>query len=289
MKKLIIISSILLLALIGLFIYDYKRFNDGLLHVTFCDVGQGDGIFIKTPGGKNILIDAGPDKSIIDCLSSHMPFWDRTIHKMILSHPHDDHFFGMYYVIDRYNVLTFDTEDLFNNTEGFKGLIEKVNKEKAVKKTVFSGDKLSTTDGVEIEVVSPSRTYLDLVSPSRLIAERGEQASLIQKLSYKDFDIYFASDNDYEIIDFTYEKQSDPIEVLQVPHHGSRFGLTIELIDKINPQLAVISVGKNKYGHPAKEILEILRNKDIRILRTDEEGDIEIVTDGKTWQVIRPH
>ncbi len=271
---------------LGLFvIYDYIRINDGKLHVVFCDVGQGDGIFIRTPSRKNILIDAGPDKSIVRCLSSHMPFWDRTIHKMILSHPHDDHFFGMQFVLDRYSVLSFDTEDLYNNTKGYKDLMEKVKKEKADMNVIYFGDILSTSDGMNIEVMSPSRTYLDLVSPNRLIAERGEQASLIQQLSYKDFDIYFASDNDYEIIDFTFENQSDPIEVLQVPHHGSRFGLTKQLLEKLSPQVAVISVGKNNYGHPSKEVIELLKNKEIKVLRTDLAGDLEIITDGKMWKI----
>ena len=285
MKKGFMIAFLLIIGITGIFVYQYIRFYDGLLHIVICDVGQGDGIFIRTPKNKNILIDGGPDRSILRCLSSHMPFWDRTIHKMILSHPHEDHYFGMHYVIDRYDVLTFDTEDLFNNTKGYIDLIEKIRKEKAVMKNIYSGDILSTIDGVKIEVMSPSRTYLDVVSPNRIIAERGEQASLIQQLSYKDFDIYFASDNDYEIIDFTYEKKSDPVEVLQVPHHGSRFGLTSQLIKKINPKLAIISVGINKYGHPHKDTIEILRNEDIKILRTDEEGDIEIVTDGETWQI----
>ena len=284
MKRVFIIGSLLLLGLGAFVVYDYIRINDGKLHVVICDVGQGDGIFIRTPSRKNILIDAGPDKSIVRCLSSHMPFWDRTIHKLILSHPHDDHFFGMQFVLDRYSVLSFDTEDLYNDTKGYKDLMEKVNKEKAVMNVIYSGDILSTSDGMNIEVVSPSRIYLDLVSPNRLIAERGEQASLIQQLSYKDFDIYFASDNDYEIIDFTFENQSDPIEVLQVPHHGSRFGLTKQLLEKVSPQVAVISVGKNNYGHPSKEVIELLKNKEVKVLRTDQKRDIEIVTDGVRWQ-----
>ena len=279
------IISLLVLGLGMFVIYDYFRINDGKLHVVFCDVGQGDGIFIRTPSRKNILIDAGPDKSIVRCLSSHMPFWDRTIHKLILSHPHDDHFFGMQFVLDRYSVLSFDTEDLYNNTKGYKDLMEKVKKEKADMNVIYFGDILSTSDGMNIEVMSPSRTYLDLVSPNRLIAERGEQASLIQQLSYKDFDIYFASDNDYEIIDFTFENQSDPIEVLQVPHHGSRFGLTKQLLEKLSPQVAVISVGKNNYGHPSKEVIELLKNREIKVLRTDLAGDLEIITDGKMWKI----
>ena len=83
----------------------------------------------------------------------------------------------------------------------------------------------------------------------------------------------------------TYEDQSEPIEVLQLPNHGSRVGWASQLIKKINPKLASSSVGMNKYGHRHKDTIEILRSKDIRILRTDEEVDLEIVTDGVTWQI----
>lgn len=285
MKKWFVIVLILIIALSGKFIYEYKRFNDGLLHITFCDVGQGDAVFIRTPDGYNILIDGGPDMSVLHCLSRHMPFWERTIHKLILSHPHDDHYFGMQYVLDRYNVLTFDIEDLFNNTASYRNLIRNIKEENAVVKTVYANDLLSIKDGVRIEVISPSGTYLDLVSPKRLIAEKGEQAALIQRLTYKEFDIYFTSDNDFEIIDFTFESTINPIEVLQVPHHGSRFGLNKTFLNKVKPKLAVISVGENKYGHPHKDTLKLLQESKIKTLRTDEKGDIEIVTDGSFWQV----
>src|SRR5437867_4244168 len=99
MKKVLYVTTVAVIFLIVFAFYDYSRFSDGKLHITFCNVGQGDGIFIRTPSGKNILIDGGPDKSILSCLAEHMPFWDRTIHLMFLSHPHDDHFAGLYYVI----------------------------------------------------------------------------------------------------------------------------------------------------------------------------------------------
>lgn len=285
MRKGLLVGCLLFIALMGFFVYDYNRFNDGKLHIVFCDVGQGDAVFIRTPGAKNILIDGGPDKSIIYCLNSHMPFWDRTIHKMILSHPHDDHFFGMHYVLDRYDVLTFDTEDLSHSTDSYKDLIKKISYEKSVNKKISQGDFLETKDELRIDVKSPSKEILDIVSPNRLIAERGEQASLIQHLQYKEFDLYFASDNDAEIINETFKTKSDPIEVLQVPHHGSRFGLTPDLVRKINPKAAIISVGKNNYGHPSKEILKMFSDLSIKLFRTDEIGDVEIVTDGKSWEV----
>ena len=76
------------------------------------------------------------------------------------------------------------------------------------------------------------------------------------------------------------------IELLQVPHHGSKTGLDNDFLDRVRPRLAVVSVGKNnRYGHPSEEILKILRNKDIKKLRTDLNGEIETISDGKGWWV----
>ena len=76
------------------------------------------------------------------------------------------------------------------------------------------------------------------------------------------------------------------IDVLQVPHHGSKTGLNSEILAVLKPELAVISVGaKNKYGHPTQEIIKMLGDKDIQILRTDEQGDIELISDGKGFEI----
>src|SRR5438105_9092865 len=112
MKKLLVLSSLTLFLLAGLCIYQYIHFHDGKLHIVFCDVGQGDAILIVTPNNKHILVDAGPDRKTIDCLSKHMAFWDRTIDLFILTHPHADHFSGSYYVLDRYIILGFATENI---------------------------------------------------------------------------------------------------------------------------------------------------------------------------------
>jgi competence protein ComEC len=72
---------------------------------------------------------------------------------------------------------------------------------------------------------------------------------------------------------------------LQVPHHGSRTGLERELLEVLAPQMAIISVGKNNYGHPSKEIVKLLGVQDIKLLRTDMNGNIEIVSDGRRWWI----
>src|SRR4051812_44999369 len=102
MKNSILFTFVGLVLVIVLAVFEAGKFNDGKLHVIFCNVGQGDAIFIRTPNGKNMLIDGGPDRSVLNCLAKHMPFWERRIDLMLLTHPHADHFMGMYYVLDRY-------------------------------------------------------------------------------------------------------------------------------------------------------------------------------------------
>lgn len=71
-----------------------------------------------------------------------------------------------------------------------------------------------------------------------------------------------------------------------MPHHGSKNGLTKKLLDAVTPEVAVISVGKNnRYGHPHEEVLNLLSEKEVKILRTDQKGNIEVVANGSTWWV----
>jgi len=296
-RKIIFTGAISLFLLGLIFFYQNSLFSDGKLHIIFCDVGQGDGVFIKTPKGTDIVIDGGPNDSILSCLSNHMPFWDRTIELMFLTHPHLDHFLGLISVIQRYTVLQFNTEELANSTISFKQLLEEVQREKLSPRFIYAGDRFTTKDGVSIAVLGPSKEFIKATSPTGDIAQSGEFASLILLVSYKGFDAILTGDSQKEGLNQVLVPhlasqgvalRSYSIEVLQVPHHGSKTGLTSEIIDKIDPRLAVISVGKkNKYGHPRKEILEILKNKNIKILRTDQNGEIEIVSDGERWGVKR--
>jgi len=281
--------SVLALTLLGgIFLYQYTKFNDGKLHIVFCNVGQGDGIFIKTPDNKYILIDGGPDKKVLSCLSSHMPFWERTIDLVLLTHPHADHFLGLYYVIDRYNALSFGTEDLSNKTGSFQELIRSIAEKKIQKRLVSKGAKWTIGKKLVLSIESPTTEFLRSTSPNGLIGESREFASLITHLSYGSFDLLLTGDSQAGELGRVGDRLQGRIDVLQIPHHGSGTGLTQQVLEKINPRLGIISVGsRNRYGHPNKQILSLLGDKNIPIQRTDKAGDIEIVTDGEKWRVVQ--
>lgn len=284
--KYIAVLVIAIAALVGLGVYQRFAFFDGKLHMVFCSVGQGDAIFIRTPESKNIIIDGGPDNKIIGCLSRHMPFWERNIDLVILTHPHADHLNGFHDVFAQYKVLAFSTEDITNPTATFEELLRLVKEEKLKTQHLVSGNRLKIHD-VVLTVVGPSQSFLHHTSPNGTIGESSEFGSLETLLSYGSFHVLFTGDSQaLELKEAIRNDLVSKLTVLQVPHHGSKTGLDKEILDVLSPELAVISVGKNKYGHPSKEIIKILSDKDIKILRTDEIGDIEIVSDGKTWQVM---
>lgn len=283
-KKVIFFTLVAVCGLIGIFVFQYLKFNDGNIHIVFCNVGQGDGIFIRTKEGKNIIIDGGPNDSILSCISNHMPFWDRTIHLMLLTHPHEDHLQGLLYVLQRYNAIHFGTEKLANNTYGFEKVMETVMKKQISLKYLYKGDSIRFSDKLTFSVIAPTASYLSKTSPNSIIGETSEFASLELLLSYLNFNILFTGDSQKEQLWEASTKKSISVDILQIPHHGSKTGISKEIIKTLRPRLCIISVGKNnRYHHPTQEVLSILKDQGCKILRTDINGEIEIVSNGKSF------
>lgn len=284
--KYLFFGGIILVFFTLLFVYQGLKFNDGKLHVTICDVGQGDAVYIRTPKGKNILFDAGPDKSVLTCLRKYMPFWERSIDLAILSHPHADHLNGFIDVFEVYNVKQFATEDVANVSDGYHALQEAVAKEKIDWQLLSQGDRIRTSDGLSILVLSPTREYIAKTAIDGKYITSQEFASLELLLSYGEFDVLLTGDSQHTQLQ---QAISDggvlSLEVLQVPHHGSKTGLTEEILAQLRPHVATISVGENTYGHPAPYTLSLLEKKGVKILRTDRQGDLRLISDGKAYSI----
>lgn len=284
MRKAVFVSVLLLLSL-GVFLAVHLIiFSDNKLHIVFCDVGQGDAVLIRSSSGIVSLVDGGPDESVLNCLSNHLPFWQRTISLMLLSHPHADHYVGMLGIIDNYMVKNFVTERLNNDTVLFSAFLERIKIKKIPSRHLYAGDVFRFKDGLVIQVLGPSKEYLRQTSPNGQIGEKAEFASLVLLVTYHDFSLLLTGDSQVTGIDDALRNSNiGKVSVLQVPHHGSRTGLDGTILDRIKPKLAVISVGKNNYGHPSPQIEKILRDQDVKIVKTIENGDVEIVSDGKKW------
>lgn len=285
MKKTAIITFLMLFLLGATAVYQYSKFYDGKLHLIFCDVGQGDAILIRTPKGRNILIDAGPGDKVLSCLSNHTPFWERKISLAILTHPHNDHFAGFDQVLKRYEISVFGMERLENKTEGYKRLIQDINNKPVKINYLYTGDSFKTEDGLKIYIMAPNESYLAKTSPNKIIGETKEFSSLITFISYGSLQVILTGDSQIEELKEAVDNHNlSSVDVFQVPHHGSRTGLDREVLEVIKPKTAVISVEKdNRYGHPTAYVLDLLKDLEIKILRTDERGDIEIVSDKNSW------
>lgn len=283
LRKYLIFSFFSLLFLGGLFFYEQAKFSDNKLHVVFCNVGQGDGIYIRTPKGLDILIDGGPNDSILNCLGNHMPFWDRDLELVILTHPHADHVVGLISVLKRYTVLQFASQNIPNSTQDYKELAKLIKEKNIAEKILSKGDKFNSNDGLVLATKWPD--FSPMVLGAKAVSFNQNESSIIELLSYGQFDVLLTGDADTDSI-IEAGRQKNKIEILKISHHGSKTGTNKELLETIKPDLAVISVGKkNIYGLPYPKTLEILKELGIKTLRTDQDGEIEIISDGKSWSI----
>lgn len=239
--------------------------------VTFFNVGQGDSIFIQTELGNQILIDGGPGSEVLEKLGRAMPFWDRTIDLVILTHPESDHVSGLIDVLNRYEVNTVLWTGIIRDTSEWREWVK----------------ALEEVDNVVI-AVSPMTIdwngvgYMSVLSPKDSLEgiEFGgsNQTSIVTKLVVRGDSVLFTGDIprkiEHELVMGEYNIDST---ILKVAHHGSKTSTSSLFINKVSPKLAVIQVGEdNRFGHPHPYTLETLAKYGIKVLRTDIEGDIKI-------------
>lgn len=285
--KYLVFIVIIVIFFLGLSLTQLVSHFDGKLHLTICDVGQGDAVFIRTPRGQNILFDGGPDNKVLECLEKEIPFWEKKIDLMILSHPHADHLNGFIDVLKIYRVKQFITIDVANKTDGYDALRHAVEEERIKWQVVDAGDVVRTSDGVTFTVLGPTREYIEKTAVDGKYITSSEFASLEMLVSFRDFDVLLTGDSQHIQLQQAVSSLALPqVEVLQVPHHGSKTGLTEELVAAIHPDMATISVGeKNTYGHPSPLIIDLLQKVGSTILRTDKEGDLRLKSDGKSYSI----
>ncbi|OGM75042.1 hypothetical protein A2382_02160 [Candidatus Woesebacteria bacterium RIFOXYB1_FULL_38_16] len=257
---------------------------DQLLHLVTCNVGQGDATLIQQ-GTTQILIDGGPDEKVLNCLSNNLPFWDKTIELVVLSHPQKDHFNGLINVFENYQVKYFIASSLESSTQGYQVLKKLVGGSGTVVINPNIG-KQYRLGLVVLDILAPFTSIPNTNTLGTFVSNEDPNAfSVVLNLKLGSFSALFPGDLDPESFDILSLLGKTPkVEYIKIPHHGSKNGLTKGFLEKVNPKVATISVGKdNSFGHPHKEILDLLKKKQIIILRTDEQGDIEIITNGKKW------
>lgn len=236
----------------------------------FLDVGQGDSALVTMSKDRQILIDGGPGKSVLEEVGKIMPYYDRKIEYLILSHPHADHLAGFNYILDRYEIEKIYLNGYKNNTPDYQ-LFEQKIKEKSIPVQVLKrGDLVDFVD-VKIDVLWPDKNKISSADIN--------DTSLIFYLYKENNDILFTGDASSSVQE-KIVKDLRETDVLKVSHHGSKTGTTQKLVDKLKPKYSIISVGKNnRFHHPAPSIVSLLHFS--RVLRTDLDGTVKFeLSDG---------
>lgn len=269
-KKTIYFSLLTLLAIsliLGIIILALKK-NDQLT-VSFLNVGQGDAILIAN-GNQQVLIDAGRNgKIVLEKLGQVMPFWDRKIEALIITHPDADHYGGVAEIVDSYKIENIIKTTAINNSGEWMNLMEKIKNRQINNLTASWGSTLVFPAGAKLQIIYPFTNV-----PSEL--KDKNDTSVVTKLVFGENEFIFTGDlseaGEEDLLNSNLDLQAD---FLKIGHHGSKSSSSSEFLNKVKPQDAIISVGKsNSYGHPHKEVTDDLKNRLIRIWRTDQDGNV---------------
>jgi competence protein ComEC len=251
------------------------------LALHFLDVGQGDGAVLRTPGGRWVLIDAGPRSGQGDAGRRVVaPFLARQgarqLAIVIVSHAHADHLGGIPSVLDR-----FDAQMILEPGERvadplYYAFLDELAAD-AVRWHAARRDERFVLDGVAFTVLHPDPAWQGW-------GEDVNEDSLVLLVEYGDFQALFAGDAGFPA-EAEMRNRTRAVDLLKVGHHGSRGSTSDEWLDSLRPSAAVISVGRNKYGHPSPPTLARLRRHGVEIWRTDRDGAVTVTTDGAEMTV----
>lgn len=254
---------------------------DGRLHVYFLDIGQGDGILIQTPSGRQVLMDGGASpQQLFNQLGSVMPFWDRTLDLVVLTNPDKDHMAAQAQAPDRFQITTaLETKASQANPDAEQWRTNLANAGATVQ-LQHQGGWIDLGDGVALWVLwPPPEPFLAPQASDEQLFDN--ENSLILKLVYGDFSVLLTGDAGLPA-ETALLTTGAPLAatMLKVGHHGSKGSTSSPFIQSVKPMVAVIQVGAdNSYGHPHPETLERLAS--LPVLRNDLHGRIHIYTDGQ--------
>lgn len=251
----------------------FVQLPDDRFHIYFLDVGQGDSTFVKTPFGHQILIDGGPNNYVIEELGKVMPFFDKTIDLVILTHPHADHIDGMVEVLKRFEVENVLMTGVYSGDSTYLEFL-RVIEEQGVRVFIAKNEMGFLFGDVEVDVLYPVESFFGKSF------DNINNSSIVVRISYGEESILITGDLEIEGEEELVESGLlDNVDILQVGHHGSKTASSLPFLAKISPEIAVISCGEdNKFGHPHTEALENLEMAGVEeVYRTDLDGTIEFV------------
>jgi competence protein ComEC len=281
-KKIIVyILSVLLLAIVLIWaqVFDFSPASilgvdkEQRLKVIFFDVGQGSAVFVEASNSNQALIDGGPGSQILGKLGGVMPFFDRSIDIIILTHPDADHINGLVEVLEKYDAGGIIDPCIDDSSAAYSRWKKLIEKKKIKRFCAVSGKKIRLAGNTEINILYP---FSPLAGRS---FKNTNDSSVVAKIVYGESSILLTGDaeekTEYQLVNSGDNLKS---QVMQVGHHGSKSSTSDSFLKSVSPETAVIQVGaQNRYGHPAQEVLSRLKNIRAEVFRTDTDGDISFL------------
>ncbi|HZJ82286.1 MAG TPA: ComEC/Rec2 family competence protein, partial [Clostridia bacterium] len=246
----------------------------GNMVVHFIDVGQGDSILIQSPSGQNMLIDAGDNNKgdkVVEYLEN---LGINRVDFLVGTHPHADHIGGLDDVIDNFYIGQIYMPKVAHTSKTYEDVLMAVKRKNLKIKATHSGMDIPF-EGLRAEVLAPD---------SDLKSDDLNDYSIVIRLTYGETRFLFQGDAEKSTEDYILESgRKIKANVIKLGHHGSSTSNTKSYIEAVDPDYAVITLGEdNRYGHPHKEIVDLMEENDITIFRTDRDGDVVVVSDGES-------
>jgi len=252
--------------------HEISRLPDGKFHAYIFDVGQGDSVLLVTPTGRQILVDGGPDFSALERLGEYMPFFDRSIDLLVLTHPHEDHLAAFPAILERYRIHGILTaEDCAPHTGRLRALFDLAARFTVPLHIVSVGTRIHLNDGTSLKVLWPPHEQRDALTAndrSVVLSARSGSGSILLTgdISQQSEKSLLASGTNMRA------------DVLKVPHHGSTTSSCTGFLLAVSPQLAIVSSGEgNSFGHPNPATVARYEALHIPLLNTQDSGTIPVM------------
>lgn len=271
----------LLVFIAGSIWYVARQFErESVLTVAFLDVGQGDSILIVSPSGKQMLVDGGPDKRVIQKLSDVMPFFDRSIDVVLNTHPDKDHIGGLPEVLRRYDV-SYVMDPGVKSDSGTYGYYTQLVEQEVQKGGTYiearRGQTVNFQDGAYVRILYPDRDMNGV--------KNDNNASVVLQVVYGSTTVMLTGDAPQGVEKYVVSLDGATLKsnILKAGHHGSRTSSAPEFVRVVSPMYAIISAGKNnQYNHPHKEVMDLFASSSIQTFATYDLGTIMFESDGTT-------